>query len=256
MTASALYRGALVHVRQDRHARRFRYPIVTASLDLDELPALHRALRLFSYNRPNLWSFYDRDHADAGAAQAGYHRWLADAGLPRPATTRLVTGLRTAHYLFNPVAFWLGYDHGGALGSVIADVRNTYGGRHRYVLGPDERVASRPGRARFVVPRTFFVSPFLHGDARYAFEFDAGPPDRARLDVHMDVDRPDGTRVFMAHLGARRAPLDDRRLASAAVRYPLMSVQVIALIYAEALGNHLRRVPFQRPGPDHTPRPL
>ena len=145
MTNSALYRGSLVHVRQDQHARRFRYPIVTACLELDELPALHRQLRLFSYNRPNLWSFYDRDHDDDGrAALAGYHAQLDAAGLPRPATARLVTQLRTAHYVFNPVAFWLGYDRAGALASVIADVRNTYDGRHRYVLGPAQRVASRP----------------------------------------------------------------------------------------------------------------
>lgn len=257
MIRSALYAGTLVHVRRDRHARRFAYPIVTAHLDLAELPALHRRLRLFSHNRPNLWSLHDRDYDDAGRdLVAAYHARLDEAGLARPAAARLITQLRTANYVFNPVSFFCGYDAAGALTSVIADVRNTYGGRHRYLLGPAQRVAAAPGRARFEVPRVFFVSPFLHGDARYAFEFDAGPPDGARLDVHMDVDRPDGDRVFVAHLGGRRRPLDDRALAAAALRYPLMSVQVIALIYGEAVWNHLRRVPFQRPDATHAPRPL
>ncbi|MEZ4400716.1 MAG: DUF1365 domain-containing protein [Kofleriaceae bacterium] len=252
--ASALYRGHLVHVRRDQHKRSFRYPIVTASLDLDELPALHRRLRLFSYNRPNLSSLYDRDYDDAGATlRDGYHARLAAAGLPRPATARLVTQLRTAHYVFNPVSFFLGYDAAGALTSVIADVQNTYGGRHRYPLGPAVAVAARPGRARYQVDKTFFVSPFIHGPATYAFEFDAGPPDPARLDLHMDVERPDGAPLFVAHLRGERTPLTDRALAVAAVRYPLMSVQVIALIYGEALWNHARRMPYRRPGPDHRP---
>ncbi|MBK9035937.1 MAG: DUF1365 domain-containing protein [Myxococcales bacterium] len=257
MIRSALYRGHLVHVRRDQHARQFRYPIVTAHLDLDELPALHRALRLFSHNRANLWSLHDVDYDDAGRGLvAGYHARLAEAGLPRPARARLVTQLRTANYVFNPVSFFLGYDPAGALQSVIADVRNNYGGRHRYALGPAERAPAGPGRARFVVDRTFFVSPFLHGDARYQFEFDAGPPDGDGLDVRMDVDRPDGARVFVAHLRGARVALDDRALVRAAVRYPLMSVQVIALIYGEAVWNHLRGVPFRRPAPDHRPAPL
>ncbi len=254
---SALYQGHLVHARRDQHRRTFRYPIVTAQLDLDELPALDRALRLFAHNRPNLWSLHDRDYDDAGRGLvAAYHARLAEAGLPRPATARLVTQLRTANYVFNPVSFFCGYDRGGHLESVIADVRNTYQGRHRYLLGPAVRVAAAAGRARFVVERTFFVSPFLHGDATYAFEFDAGPPDPARLAVHMDVDRPDGARVFVAHLTGARAPLTDRALAIAAARYPLMSLQVVALIYGEAVWNHLRGVPFRRPGPDHRPAAL
>ncbi len=254
---SALYQGHLVHARRDRYQRTFRYPIVTAHLDLDELPALHRGLRLFGHNRANLWSLHDRDYDDAGRGLvAAYHARLAEAGLPRPATARLVTQLRTANYVFNPVSFFCGYDADGRLASVIADVRNTYGGRHRYLLGPAQRVDAGPARARFVVERAFFVSPFLHGDARYAFEFAAGPPDAPRLAVHMDVDRPDGERVFVAHLAGGRVPLTDRALAAAAVRFPLMSLQVVALIYGEAVWNHLRRVPFRRPGPDHRPAAL
>ena len=72
----------------------------------------------------------------------------------------------------------------------------------------------------------------------------------------MDVDRPDGERVFVAHLAGGRVPLTDRALAAAAVRFPLMSLQVVALIYGEAVWNHLRRVPFRRPGPDHRPAAL
>ena len=98
---------------------------------------LHRRLRLFGYNRANLWSLFDRDYDDAGrGVVAAYHARLAEAGLPRPATARLVTQLRTANFVFNPVSFFCGYDGAGQLTSVIADVRNTYGGRHRYLLGP------------------------------------------------------------------------------------------------------------------------
>ena len=254
MTRSALYRGELVHARRAHPARAFRYPVYVAALDLDELPALDRALRLFSLGRRNLFAFDARDYG-AGAPDLGAS--LADLraanGLPAPATTRLVTNLRAFGYVFNPVSFFLGYDAAGALTSVIAEVNNTYGGRRRYLLGPRERVA-HPTRAVFRHVRELFVSPFLHGPRTYTFAFDA-PLDAPALAITMHVDAPDGARVLTAHLAGARAPLTDRALAAAALRYPLMTARVIGLIHYEALRLRLLGAPYRRPGRDHRPHP-
>ncbi len=312
---SALIRGTVMHARRDAHAQRtFRYPVYIAALDLAELPALHRELRLFSHGGANLFAFHDRDYA-AGtpSVAAGLADLLAGNGLPAPHTTRLVTNLRVAGYVFNPASFFLNYDAAGALTSVVAEVNNTYGGRRRYLLGPDQRIrAGRPavddgtrvagpgaddattaihdkragvtaahpggavttsavafvpggtatpstppgGRTRvgFRHVRELFVSPFLHGEATYDFWFDA-PLDGDRLAITMHVDRPDGERVFVARLAGTRHPLTDRALLAAAVRYPLMTAQVIGLIHLEAAKLRLRGVPYLRPGADHRPRP-
>ncbi len=230
---SALYFGHVLHARNDIHARRaFRYPVYVASLDLAELPALDR-LRLFSYRRRNVFSFDDRDYASLAS--------LAP-------TTRLVTNLAVLGYVFNPVSFFLGYEH-GALTSVLAEVNNTYGGRHRYVFGPEHRL---PGpRLGFRRERELFVSPFLHGDAAYELFVDA-PLDGDTLAIAMHV-LVEGERVFVARLEGTRRELTDRTLALAALRYPLMSLQVIGAIHYEALKLHLLRVPYRRPGADHRP---
>jgi len=253
---SALVLGSLVHARSDEHARRaFRYPVYVASIDLAELPALDRELRLFSHGRRNLFALHDRDY-EAGAA--GLSTALADLlaanRLPAPHTTRLVTNLRVAGYVFNPVSFFLNYDAAGALESAIAEVNNTYGGRRRYVLGPDRRIADRR-RVGFRHVRELFVSPFLHGPASYDFWFDA-PLDGDRLAIAMAVRRPDGAQVFAARLEGTRRPLTDRALLAAAVRYPLMTAQVIGLIHLQAIRLRLRGVPYFRPGPGHAPRPI
>jgi len=228
---SALYRGSLLHARRDDHARRtFRYPLYVASLDLDELPALDRRLRLFSLDRPNLFSFYARDYTTRVA-------------------TRVITNLRVCGYTFNPVSFFLDYDARGEVCSAVAEVNNTYGGRHCYALGPAQRVeAATP---TFRVTREFFVSPFLHGPASYEFIFDA-PLDAPALDISMRVHQR-GHQIFYAQLAGERHPLSDRSLAAAAMRYPLMTAQVIGLIHYEALKMRLAGVPFRRPGPDHRP---
>ncbi len=253
MTArSALYLGSLAHTRRDELARRrFRYPVYMAAIDLDELPALDRDLRLFSRNRRNLFSLHDADYAGGTAGlRSSVTALLADHDLPQPATTRLVTNLRVAGYVFNPVSFFLNYDASGELTTVIAEVNNTYGGRLRYVLGSAHRL---PGpRVGFRHERELYVSPFLHGPRTYEFWFDA-PLDGERLAITMHVDTPTGDRIFVAHLAGERRPLSDRTLLAAAVRYPLMTAQVIGLIHLEALRLRLAGVPYRRPGEDHRP---
>ena len=252
MTRSALIRGHVVHARNDIHARRtFRYPVYVASLDLDELPRLDRELRLFSHDRPNLFALHDRDYEDGARGLAATHAAvLAAHDIARPEQTRLVTNLRVLGYVFNPVSFFLGYD-GGVVTSVVAEVNNTYGGRHRYVFGPAQRVP-HAHRIGFRRERALFVSPFLHGDATYEIWVDA-PLDGDALSITMNVETDDGARVFVARLAGTRHALSDAALARAAVRYPLMTAQVIGLIHFEALKLHLLGVPYRRPGPDHRP---
>lgn len=244
---SAIAAGSLLHARNDSHARRvFRYPVYMADLDLAELPALDR-LRLFSRNRRNVFALHDADY-ESGLDLAALR---AANGLPVPATTRLVTNLRVLGYVFNPVSFFLDYDACGALTSVIAEVNNTYGGRRRYVLGPQQRLPEVHGRVGFRHVRELFVSPFLHGDADYEFWFDA-PLDGDRIAISMHVDIGDH-RPFIARFEAERRPFTDRTLARAAVRYPLMSLQVISLIHLEAIKLRWQGVPYRRPEPDHRP---
>jgi hypothetical protein len=273
---SALYRGALHHARADAHARRaFRYPVYVACLDLDELGALDRALRWFSCDRRNVFSLSGSRYAlelagrDPSAAasprgaaalatalRARHTQALAARGLPPAASVRLVTNLAVLGYVFNPVSFFLGYDPAGALTSVLAEVNNTYGGRHVYALGPTARLPPRPGAGAawvgFRHRRDFFVSPFLHGPRDYEVWVRA-PLDGPALAITMHVDAPTGERVFVARLTGDRTPLTDRALAAAALRYPLMTAQVIGLIHYQALRLHLRRVPYRRPADDHRP---
>jgi DUF1365 family protein len=253
---SALVSGSVMHARSDELARRaFRYPVYVASIDLAELPALDRELHLFSHGGRNLFALHDGDYeGGARGLPAAIADLCAGNRLPAPHATRLVTNLRVFGYVFNPVSFFLNYDAVGALTSVIAEVNNTYGGRRRYVLRPDQRIADGE-RVGFRHVRELFVSPFLHGPASYEFWFDA-PLDGGRLAITMHVTRPSGARIFVARLAGTRQPLTDRALLAAAVRYPLMTAQVIGLIHLEALKLRWRGVPYVRPGPDHRPRPI
>jgi DUF1365 family protein len=65
MPSSSLYFGSVFHRRLRPKPHRFRYRLFWLLIDLDELEALDRRLKVFSHNRLNLFSLFDRDHGDS-----------------------------------------------------------------------------------------------------------------------------------------------------------------------------------------------
>lgn len=62
-------------------------------------------------------------------------------------------------------------------------------------------------------------------------------------------------RMHSVRIAGTRTPMSDRALLAAAVRYHLMTAQVIELIHHEAIKMRLAGVLYRVPGPDHRPHP-
>ncbi|MGH7899338.1 MAG: DUF1365 domain-containing protein [Candidatus Binatia bacterium] len=244
---SALYTGYLSHRRTRPVEHEFRYAVSAYYLDLDELGHLARSLRLFGLNRPNLASFYDRDHMDGrpGSTKHKVLSYLASQGIELAGgRVYLLTQLRLLHYVFNPVSFYYCHDAAGILRAVVAEVDNTFGERHLYLLDERSRLAdaSRPESRRYRAAKRMHVSPFVSMDAVYDFRF---APVGERLSVFIG-EQEHGREFFEAHLWGHRRTLDARGLAYALVRYPLLNWKVVFAIHWHALRLYWKGVPFHR----------
>ena len=129
----------------------------------------------------------------------------------------LVTSPRHFIRVFNPVSFYYIFNQAEELQCVVAEVNNTFGERHLYLL---RRAEDDPGGylARFKAPKAFHVSPF--NDMEGAYEFTFGDM-RSELAVHIDLKRGE-TLAFSAELRGRRAPLDNRTLLRTLLSHPLV----------------------------------
>lgn len=230
MIDAGIFVGTLRHRRFAPTPHAFTYPLFMALLDIDRLPDLMRVSRLTSYNRWNWASFDDRDHL--GDPQRPLReRLVADAlraGIDVPAgRILLLTHLRYFGYCFNPVSFFYCFDPEGTLRLVLAEVRNTFGGRHNYWLRPD--ISSRTFRA--AAAKSLYVSPFMPVDIDYTFAF---TPPASRLVAHMGTRR-EGSVLFDATLSLERRPWTALEIRRALLRQPAMTATVIAGIHWQGL---------------------
>jgi DUF1365 family protein len=222
---SSLCPGILTHRRLDHPRHGFSYSLYMLLLDLDELPEIDRRSRLFGHNRPRPIGFHDRDHLDEDArpVRLKVEDLLRRQGIDPPGgRILLLTHARVLGHVFNPVSFYYCYDAKGRLGARVAEVNNTFGDRHCYA---DASPAWRD-------KKVMHVSPFFSMSGSYRFDLPEPAPSRivARVDLTRE-ERP----VLEARLTLRPRPLTDRALAGALVRYPFMTLKVVAAIHFEAL---------------------
>ncbi len=238
---SSLCRGFVVHQRRDAPVHGFRYGVFMLLLDLDELPALDARLRLFGCERPRVVSFRRRDHLGdpARSMRASIEDLLGRAGVPTPGgRIELLTHCRVAGYVFNPVSFFYCYDAAGALAAVVAEVNNTFGERHPYVL------PVRDGTV-WHEKKLMHVSPFFSMAGSYRFHL--APPGDDVVEARIDLWHGDHV-ALASRLSLRREPLSDGALARALVAFPFVTTKVIAAIHWQALRLWLKRAPvFTKP---------
>ena len=134
---SQLFTGQLRHARTHEVEHSFVYSLHLFALDLDELEQLDRDSFWFGHNRIRPLALHDRDYLYPGNAPliAKVQRALEENGIDQPAArVVLVTALRQFHYVFNPVSFFYCYDREDKVFCVLAQVNNTFGETHLYVL--------------------------------------------------------------------------------------------------------------------------
>jgi len=232
--------GSVMHRRLRPVENRFVYGVYFLRIPLSRLASMRGPL--LSINRWNLLSFHFRDHG----ARDGSHplEWiralLAREGLAAAdGEVWLHSFPRVLGYVFNPVSFWFCEDRAGRTRAIVAEVNNTFGERHSYLLAHPDGRPIHAGEA-LETRKVFHVSPFCTLRGGYRFRFLAQNAQRiARID-YADEAGP----LLITSLAGRSAPLGSRAILGALLRHPLMTFGVIARIHWQALKLWAKRVPF------------
>jgi hypothetical protein len=253
--ASAVYEGVVTHRRQAPHAHAFSYRMAQLYLDLDEMDEVFRERWLWSVNRRNLAEWRRSDYLGAPEvplAEAVRRCVRESTGRVSRGPIRLLTHLRYAGFVFNPVSFYYCYEADGTtLNCVVAEITNTpWRERRAYVL-PVTAAGAAGAALRWRFGKDFHVSPFMAMARDYDWRF---TPPGEELRVHMKV--LDGERCELdATLALERHPLTSRSLARVLWRYPVMTAQVVGAIHWQALRLWLKGNPVYAHAPASPEKP-
>ena len=230
--------GQVRHTRLRPQRNAFAYPTYFLMLPM-------RALRAqgpghLARNRPAALAFHDSDHGDARADSLAWLDEVLQAHGVTDATGEvwLHTYPRVFGHTFKPVSFWYAHRADGRLRAVVAEVNNTFGERHCYLLD-----APRYG-TELVADKCFHVSPFCRTEGRYRFRFmrttQAG---QERTVVRVDHDDAHGP-LLQTSVSGTLQPASAQALRRALWHYPAMTLMVMARIHWQALKLWLKRTGF------------
>jgi len=247
---SAIYTGWVSHQRLQPKLHGFRYQLFMLYIDLDELPVLFKNNWLWAYLKPNLAYFRREDYL--GPTHQPLDVCVRDlveqqTGQRPLGRIALLTHCRYWGVCFNPVSFYYCHDQHGQLQAIVSHITNTpWQEQFAYV----HAVAQTSPTLLFTLQKNFHVSPFMPMEITYQWQFSA-PGDA--LNVHMQSWQHDQA-MFFATLTLHRQPWRAKALNRMLLRFPWMTLKVIAAIYWQALRLWLKKIPFY-PHPARPSRP-
>jgi uncharacterized protein len=244
--------GQVRHLRARPKPHGFAYRAFFLRIAIDRLEQQQSSAiagRWFGLNRPGWLSFWAKDHGDGSGDLRGWiQSILADHQIVADGAIWLHAFARVFGYQFKPVSFWFCHNRAGELAAVLAEVNNTFGEKHLYLLA-DPNQALRWGQT-LNADKAFHVSPFFQVQGRYEFRF---LNNAQRAIARIDYLDQNGLLLNTSLSGEFTAPTR-KAVRRAVFGYPFFSLAVVVRIHWHAirlwLGKRIAYVPKPNP-PKH-----
>ena len=233
---SIIYNGKVIHRRFKPKEHCFKYKVFSLLIDIDELEIIENKIKIFSYNKFNIISFFEKDHGprDGTSLKEWVIKNLNDIGIDNDRIQiKLFCYPRIFGYVFNPLSVFFIYDENTRLISILYEVKNTFGEQHTYIFKTDDE--------KVIVndcTKKFHVSPFIEMECHYYFRV-LKPSDK--ISVIIDQNDKDGKLLYASQDGKAKE-LNEKNLLFSFISHPLMTFKIIAAIHYEALKLWLKGI--------------
>ena len=225
---SCIYNGYVSHTRFKPVKHSLKYNTFSLFIDLDEIENLSKNNFIFSFNRFNIFSFFNKDHGDRDGLCL--KNWVLNK-LKKFDINKDINNIkllcypRVFGYVFNPLSIFYCYENKN-LRAVMYEVKNTFNEQHTYIF----KVKSNNEISQ-KCKKKFYVSPFMDMETQY--EFKLLNPDE-NLSVLIKQSDKDGIVLTAVQKGVKKE-FNMKQLLVNFVLYPLMTLKIIGAIHYEAL---------------------
>ena len=236
---SSIYIGNVIHKRFKPKIHFFKYKVFSILLDISEIDILDKSLKIFSYNKFNIVSFYDADHGprDGTSIKEWVIKNLNDNRInTENIKIKLLCYPRIFGYVFNPLSVFFIYNKNSELISILYEVKNTFGEQHTYVFKTKEN----ENYIKHTCKKKFHVSPFIEMDCTYFFKI-LKPSEK--ISVIIDQYDEEGKLLYASQDGDR-IEFNNKNLVLSYLRHPLMTFKIIVAIHFEAFKLWTKGIKF------------
>ena len=237
---SLIYNGNVIHRRFKPKKHYFKYKVFSLLIDLDELHIIKQKIKIFSYNKFNILSFFDKDHGprDGTSIKEWIKKNLKEIGInDNNIQIKLLCYPRIFGYVFNPLSVFFIYNQSSELISILYEVKNTFGEQHTYIFKTnDNKIITNNCNKKF------YVSPFIEMDCEYNFR--VLKPSNT-ISVIIDQRDKNGKLLYASQDGVAQE-LNEKNLLFSYISHPLMTFKIIAAIHYEALKLWIKGIKLVR----------
>jgi len=237
--AAQIMLGQVMHERVRPVRHRFVYPVFYLRVNLARIDELNSAW--FGINRWRAASLQTKDYGprDGSDLSAWMRQLLGREGVEADGEIWLQTFPRLFGFVFNPVSFWYCYNQSGALRAVLAEVNNTFGESHCYLLTDLDAA---------IAPKHMHVSPFCEVKGHYRFKFrDSDDTSLVSLNYHDQEGL-----LIKTTLGGKSYAYTTQRMRNALLRQPFLTLGIVLGIHWQAFKLWRKGVQFfSKPAAPH-----
>ena len=233
---STIYDGKVIHRRFKPKEHYFKYKVFSLLIDIEELDTIQKKIKIFSYNKFNILSFFDEDHGprDGTSIKGWIYKNLKKIGINnKNIKIKLLCYPRIFGYVFNPLSVFFIYDQNSKLISILYEVKNTFGEQHTYIFKTEDDELIKNN-----CTKKFHVSPFIDMECYYYFR--VLKPSK-KISVIIDQNDKDG-KILYASQDGKAKELNEKNLIISYICHPLMTFKIIAAIHYEALKLWVKRI--------------
>ena len=234
-----LLKAKVWHLRERPKKNEFTYSVYYVAIRLKELAS--QKPTLFSFNRFNILSVYNQDLGKKD--DTAWLPWIKEefekAGVEMLDTddVEVIIHPRLFGYAFNPISYWLLLDSNNSIKAVLCEVHNTFKQAHNYVLAHDDKRPIAPTDT-FTAKKQLYVSPFNTVDGYYTFTF-AREHGKFTSNIFYYVGNECVVKTAMS---GNYSPLTSPSILGVVVKYPLMTILVVARIHFQAVKLYFKKV--------------
>jgi len=226
---TCIYKGFVTHRRFKPLRHYFSYKTFSILFDLTELEDLHKKIGIFSFNKFNVFSFYNKDHGsrDGNDLTAWVKINLKKYNLNfNVSKIKLLCFPRVFGYVFNPLSIFYCYD-GNVLKAILYEVKNTFNEQHTYVfpVNNSSKIITQQ------CSKKFYVSPFIKMDTFYNFRLTE--PDKNIKILIKQTDKIG--KVLVACQVGKKQNMSLKQLLINFFTHPMMTFKIMISIHYEAL---------------------